>query len=61
MSLALTDIGLNLTHDSFDHDRETVIAQALAAGVTRMVITGATLAGSRATGPLVAARVAGPR
>jgi TatD DNase family protein len=48
MSLILTDIGLNLTHDSFDHDRETVIAQAVAAGVTRMVITGATLAGSRA-------------
>jgi TatD DNase family protein len=48
MSFALTDIGLNLTHDSFDHDRETVIAQAVAAGVTHMVITGATLAGSRA-------------
>ena len=48
MSFALTDIGLNLTHDSFDHDRESVIAQAVTAGVTHMVITGATLAGSRA-------------
>jgi TatD DNase family protein len=48
MSFALTDIGLNLTHDSFDHDRETVIAQAVAAGVTHMVITGATMDGSRA-------------
>lgn len=43
MTFALVDIGLNLAHDSFDHDREEVIAHAVAAGVTRMVVTGSTL------------------
>jgi TatD DNase family protein len=42
------DIGANLTHDSFDADREEVIARACAAGVTRMIITGASVASSRA-------------
>ena len=37
----LIDIGANLTHESFDHDREAVIARARAAGVTRMIVTGA--------------------
>jgi TatD DNase family protein len=37
----LIDIGANLTHDSFDHDREAVLQRARAAGVSRMVITGA--------------------
>ena len=36
----LIDIGANLTHDSFDDDRGDVIAQAAAAGVRRLVITG---------------------
>ncbi len=36
----LTDIGLNLTHDSFDADRDEVIQRAEAAGVTRFIITG---------------------
>jgi TatD DNase family protein len=48
MNLHLVDIGLNLAHDSFDHDREHVVASALAVGVSRMVITGSTLDGSRA-------------
>ena len=39
----LTDIGLNLTHDSFDPDREEVIARAEAAGVSRFIITGTTV------------------
>ena len=39
----LVDIGLNLAHDSFDRDREDVIAAALRAGVRHMVITGSTL------------------
>jgi len=39
----LVDIGLNLAHDSFDHDRPEVIANAMAAGVRHMVITGSTL------------------
>jgi len=37
----LIDIGANLTHDSFDHDRDAVIARARAAGVAQMVVTGA--------------------
>jgi TatD DNase family protein len=39
----LVDIGLNLAHDSFDRDREHVVATARAAGVEHMVITGSTL------------------
>ncbi len=37
----LIDIGLNLTHDSFDRDRDAVLARAREAGVARMVVTGA--------------------
>jgi TatD DNase family protein len=43
---ALIDIGINLAHDSYDRDRDAVIARAHAAGVLQMVVTGATLAGS---------------
>lgn len=43
----LIDIGANLTHDSFDRDREAVLQRAREAGVTRMVVTGA----SRADNP----------
>jgi TatD DNase family protein len=43
----LIDIGINLGHDSFDADREAVIARARAAGVVQMIITGASAAGSR--------------
>ena len=43
----LIDIGANLTHDSFDRDRDAVLARARAAGVARMVVTGA----SRADNP----------
>lgn len=39
----LVDIGINLAHDSYDHDREAVIARAVEAGVTRMVVTGSSL------------------
>ena len=39
--MQLIDIGANLTHESFDHDRDAVIARARAAGVARMVVTGA--------------------
>lgn len=48
MHPTLVDIGLNLAHDSFDHDRDHVVAAAAAAGVRHMVITGSTLDGSRA-------------
>ena len=37
----LIDIGANLTHDSFDHDRDAVLQRAREAGVAQMVITGA--------------------
>lgn len=40
----LIDIGANLTHDSFDADRDAVLARAHAAGVLRMIITGASRA-----------------
>lgn len=42
----LIDIGINLAHDSYDADREAVIARARAAGVTQMIVTGSTLASS---------------
>ena len=37
----LIDIGANLTHDSFDRDRDAVLQRARDAGVGRMIITGA--------------------
>jgi TatD DNase family protein len=37
----LIDIGANLTHDSFDRDRDEVIARAAKVGVGRMIVTGA--------------------
>ena len=39
--MQLIDIGANLTHDSFDRDRDAVLQRARAAGVVRMVVTGA--------------------
>ncbi|MCF7223588.1 TatD family hydrolase [Marilutibacter chinensis] len=39
--MQLIDIGANLTHDSFDHDRDAVMQRARAAGVVQMVVTGA--------------------
>jgi TatD DNase family protein len=47
VSPALVDIGINLTHDSYDSDRDAVMARAAAAGVVQMVVTGASAAGSR--------------
>ncbi len=45
--MQLIDIGANLTHDSFDSDRDAVIADADAVGVVQMVVTGASAQGSR--------------
>ncbi|MGD8339631.1 MAG: TatD family hydrolase [Gammaproteobacteria bacterium] len=42
----LIDIGVNLTHDSYDSDRDAVIAEALAAGVSRMIVTGTSVTAS---------------
>jgi TatD DNase family protein len=43
----LIDIGCNLTHDSFEEDRAEVIQRAGEAGVSRMIVTGASKEGSR--------------
>jgi TatD DNase family protein len=43
----LIDIGINLAHDSYDADREAVIARAHAAGVVQMMVTGSTLAATQ--------------
>ena len=39
--MPLIDIGANLTHDSFDRDRDAVLQRARDAGVSRMIVTGA--------------------
>ena len=43
----LIDIGINLAHDSYDADREVVIARAEGVGVVQMVVTGSSAASSR--------------
>jgi TatD DNase family protein len=52
----LIDIGINLVHDSFDHDRDAVIERAREAGVTRMLITGSSIPSTRSALELVATR-----
>lgn len=44
----LVDIGVNLTHKRFDRDREAVINRAVDAGVSTLILTGATADESRA-------------
>ncbi len=39
--MQLIDIGANLTHDSFEHDRNAVLQRARAAGVAKIIVTGA--------------------
>lgn len=41
--MQLIDIGANLTHDSFDRDRDAVLQRARAAGVVSQIVTGASL------------------
>jgi TatD DNase family protein len=48
----LIDIGANLTHDSFDADRDAVLARAAAAGVTRIIVTGTSVTSSVQAGAL---------
>lgn len=43
---SLIDIGVNLAHESFDADRDEVIARAAEAGVTRMIVTGTSVTAS---------------
>jgi len=47
-AMELIDIGCNLTHDSFDVDRNEVIEAAHQAGVSQMIVTGASAEGSQA-------------
>jgi TatD DNase family protein len=54
LGLDLIDIGANLTHDSFNADRDEVMARALQAGVRRQIITGADLASSHQAAALAA-------
>ena len=51
----LIDIGSNLAHASFDADRDSVIARARDAGVSRQIVTGPDLPGSEAAAQLAAA------
>jgi TatD DNase family protein len=48
MTLDLIDIGANLTHDSFDDDRDEVIRRANDAGVNRFIVTGSSVDDSQA-------------
>lgn len=43
----LIDIGINLTHESYEADRDAVLERARRAGVTQMIVTGADGASSR--------------
>ncbi len=51
----LIDIGINLAHDSYDADRDSVLARAASAGVVQMVITGASVSSTREAIQLVRA------
>jgi len=46
-AMELIDIGCNLTHDSFDADRDEVIEAAFSVGISRIIVTGASADGSR--------------
>jgi TatD DNase family protein len=46
-STPLIDIGINLTHESYEEDRDEVIARARAAGVAQLIVTGSSLASTR--------------
>lgn len=46
--MELIDIGINLAHDSYDADRDAVIARAIDSGVEQLIVTGSTLDSSAA-------------
>ena len=54
MPHALTDIGANLAHDSFDDDRDEVLQRATEAGVRRIIITGSSHDSNAAAAALAA-------
>jgi TatD DNase family protein len=45
--MQLIDIGVNLTHESFRHDFDAVLARARDHGVAQLVVTGASAQGTR--------------
>ena len=47
-AMELVDIGANLTHESFADDMESVLARAVHAGVSQMIVTGSSAAESAA-------------
>jgi len=47
MPAALLDIGINLTHESYRSDLAAVMERAAHAGVTRMIVTGSSIASTR--------------
>ena len=51
--LELIDIGINLTHDSYDHDRAAVLSRAIDHGVRQFIVTGASVESSKAALDLV--------
>jgi len=53
--MTLVDIGANLAHESFDHDRDAVLQRARDAGLSRIVVTGSSLASSEAAAALALA------
>ncbi len=54
--MELIDIGCNLTHDSFEDDRDEVIEAARDAGVVQIIVTGASAEGSQAAVQLAGQR-----
>ncbi|GMQ75097.1 MAG: TatD family hydrolase [Gammaproteobacteria bacterium] len=54
-SMELIDIGANLGHDSFRHDLPQVLERAHAAGVTQVIVTGASESESRAAHDIASA------
>lgn len=55
MTIDLIDIGVNLAHDSFDRDRDSVITRAVEAGVSRLIVTGTSVEASRSAASLAQA------
>ncbi|MBC7984549.1 MAG: TatD family hydrolase [Candidatus Obscuribacterales bacterium] len=53
MLTSLVDIGVNLTHESFDHDRDALLQSAAEVGVAHMIVTGSSVASSLAAIELV--------
>src|SRR5690606_22499281 len=50
----LIDIGVNLGHESFDHDRERVLEAARQAGIEAMIVTGTSIRDSGKAAALAA-------